>query len=57
MKWENNTGRNCFISAAISDLIEAHRKKIETVPQGTISEIRKEMRDVLSLSILTQTLS
>ncbi len=35
--------------SAISDLIEAHRKKIETVPQGTISEIMKEMRDVLSL--------
>jgi predicted choloylglycine hydrolase len=35
--------------AAISDLIEAHQKKIETYPQGAISEIMKEMRDVLSL--------
>lgn len=35
--------------AAISDLLEAHRKKIETYPRGAISEIMEEMRDVLSL--------
>jgi isopenicillin-N N-acyltransferase-like protein len=35
--------------AAISDLVEAHRKKIETYPQGAIFEIRKEMKDVLAI--------
>jgi isopenicillin-N N-acyltransferase like protein len=34
---------------AISDLIEAHRKKIQTYPQGATSGTRKEMEDALSV--------